>query len=350
MPLEIDIEKRFPDFTLAVHLSCENEVVGLLGASGCGKSLTLKCIAGIETPDRGRIAINGQTVFDSERGINIPVQSRRVGYLFQNYALFPTMTVWNNIASVIKRPKSERGEIVDEIIKTFQLEGVKDLYPRQISGGQQQRAALARILVSQPQVLLLDEPLSALDTHLRWKVEQEIMQVLENFQGPTIFVSHDRGEAYRISDKIAVMADGAIVSTGAKEDVFSSPKTLAAALITGCKNFSKAEKSGEFRVRATDWGVELCTQRAVPDGVKYVAVRARHFAFADRPDGENVFQCFVHRIIEDPFERIVEFSFGAGAEQSARLQFIVAKENSGEHEKGNCAVLVPADRIMLLEE
>ncbi|MCL2374513.1 MAG: ATP-binding cassette domain-containing protein, partial [Treponema sp.] len=212
MPLYIDIEKAFPSFNLSVRMECENEVVALLGGSGCGKSLTLKCIAGIVTPDKGRIVINGETVFDSEKRVNIPPQKRNVGYLFQNYALFPNMTVWNNIISVIKKPSAERAGIASAMIDLFQLDNVKKLYPRQISGGQQQRVALARILVSQPKILLLDEPFSALDSHLKWKVEQEISRVLETFNGTTILVSHDRGEAYRLSGRIAVMDKGEIES------------------------------------------------------------------------------------------------------------------------------------------
>jgi len=350
MSLYLDIEKTFPDFQLSVRLEGENEVVALLGNSGCGKSLTLKCIAGIEKPDRGRIVINGETVFDSEKRIHLPPQKRNVGYLFQNYALFPTMTVWNNIASVIRKPKSERAGIVADMIESFQLESVKNLYPNQISGGQQQRAALARILVSEPKIILLDEPFSALDTQLKWTVEQEITAVLSAFHGTTIFVSHNRDEVYRISDKIAVMHDGKIESSGTKEDIFESPKTLAAALMTGCKNISKAEKLDDFHVKAADWGVALKTERVVPDDINYIGVRAHHFRrVSAAAEEENTFSCRLHKTIEEPFEKIFVFSFDGGAENGVTLQFEQSKDICEAGDTTEFMLCVPADKIMCLE-
>ena len=351
MSLYVDIEKAFPDFKLSVRLEGQNEVIALLGGSGCGKSLTLKCIAGIEKPDKGRIVINGEVVFDSENHINLPPQKRHVGYLFQNYALFPTMTVWNNIFCVVKKPKNERHAIVNDIIKKFQLEGVKNLYPRQISGGQQQRTALARILVSEPRILMLDEPFSALDTHLKWRMEQEIASVLAEFRGVTVFVSHNRDEVYRISDRIAVMNDGRIESTGTKEDVFDSPKTLAAALMTGCKNISRAEKLDDFHAKAIDWGVTLKTERPVPDSVKYIGVRAHHFERVFETaseDEENIFQSHIHKKIADPFKKIFTFSFETDT-SGHELQLELSKDTCGDFDSGGFILRVPADKIVCLE-
>jgi len=348
LSLYVDIEKTFPDFKLSVQLEGGDDVVALLGSSGCGKSLTLKCIAGIEKPDKGRIIINDGIVFDSEKGVNLPPQKRCVGYLFQNYALFPTMTVWNNIACVIKKPKSQRHSIVEDIINKFQLESVKNLYPRQISGGQQQRTALARILVSEPRILMLDEPFSALDTHLKWRMEQEIASVLAEFDGTTVFVSHNRDEVYRLSDKIAVMNNGRIETTGTKKDIFDSPKTLAAALMTGCKNISKAEKLDDSHVKAIDWGIVLKTERVVPNNVKHVGVRAHHFRYIPETSNEdNTFPCHIHKIIEEPFEKTFMFSFGAGAD--VNLRFEISKEVCEKWDSKELRVCVPADKIMCLE-
>ena len=347
MSLYIDIEKTFPDFKLSMQLDSPNGVTALLGGSGCGKSLTLKCIAGIETPDKGIITINGEVVFDSEKRINLPPQKRHVGYLFQNYALFPTMTVWNNIFCVVRKTGNERREIVSGIIKKFQLESVKDLYPRQISGGQQQRTALARILVSEPRILMLDEPFSALDTHLKWHMEQEIASILAEFNGVTVFVSHNRDEVYRLSDKIAIMNNGRIESTGAKEEVFGSPKTLAAALMTGCKNISRAEKIDDFNVRALDWGIDLKTEKIVPDCIKHIGVRAHGFQLVTKTEKareENTFPCLAHKKIADPFKKIFIFSFNAEL-ASAELQLeLDAELNSKEF-----LLRIPADKIMCLE-
>ena len=351
MSLYVDIEMTFPDFRLSAQVECENEVIALLGGSGCGKSLTLKCISGIENPDKGRVVINGKTVFDKEKGINLPPQKRKVGYLFQNYALFPNMTVWNNIACVIQKPKNLRHEIVQGIIKKFQLDGVKNLYPRQISGGQQQRTALARILVSEPEILMLDEPFSALDTHLKWHMEQEVASVLEDFHGTAIFVSHNRDEVYRLSDKIAIMDDGRIETTGTKKDIFDSPRTLAAALMTGCKNISKAQKHDEFHVKATDWGIILRTDSVVPDSVKHVGVRAHHLqsVFVKEKNGDNIFPCQIHKAVDEPFEKIFVFSFATDANNGTKLQIELPKDVCGEWDSNEFLIRVPANKIMCLE-
>jgi len=353
MSLYLDIEKKFPDFSLSVSLEGKDEVVALLGNSGCGKSLTLKCIAGIEKPDRGRIVINGETVFDSEKRINLPPQKRNVGFLFQNYALFPTMTVWKNIASVINKTKSEKHRLVADMIKLFQLENVKNLYPSQISGGQQQRTALARILVSEPEIILLDEPFSALDTQLKWSVEQEVVSILESFHGTTIFVSHNRDEVYRISDKIAVMYDGNIETVGTNKDIFDSPKTLNSALMTGCKNISAAEKIDDNHIKALEWGVSLKTTSTVPDDIRYVGVRAHHFQRVSHIENdENTFYCNTHKVIDEPFEKVYLFSFDTNdtnSKSEKTLQFDVAKDILTNSDSKELILHIPEDKVMCLE-
>ena len=175
--------------------------------------MTLKCIAGIVTPDSGRIELNGRVLFDSEKKINLPPQKRKVGYLFQQYALFPNMTVEQNIETALRdRPKEERKRIAAEKIKAFHLEGLEKHKPSQLSGGQQQRTALARIIASEPEILLLDEPFSALDSELRFFMEKEVQRVINEFGQSTIIVTHNRGEAYRLSDNIATMENGRILS------------------------------------------------------------------------------------------------------------------------------------------
>ena len=192
MSLLVEIEKQLGNFHLDVRFQAETETLALLGASGCGKSMTLKCIAGIMTPDRGRIVLNDRVLFDSEAGIDLPPQQRRVGYLFQNYALFPTMTVEKNILCGIRSgSKAEKAAALSAALHRFRLEGLEKRYPAQLSGGQQQRVALARILCSQPEVILLDEPFSALDSYLKWDLELKLSDFLENFSGPILWVSHD---------------------------------------------------------------------------------------------------------------------------------------------------------------
>ncbi|MDR1622945.1 MAG: ATP-binding cassette domain-containing protein, partial [Synergistaceae bacterium] len=219
MSITVSIKKSFGDFTLDVMFEAESEVVGLLGASGCGKSMTLKCIAGVVRPDQGRIVVNGTPLFDSEKGIDLSPQKRRVGLLFQNYALFPNMTVEENISVVLKSEGLKSGgryprrfsggegvrDRAARLVEKFHLRGLERHYPGQLSGGQQQRAALARIMAGNPSILMLDEPLSALDSYLRWQLEEELLQILEEFEGTTLYVSHNRDEVFRLCKKVCVM-------------------------------------------------------------------------------------------------------------------------------------------------
>ena len=194
MSLYVDIEKRLGAFHLRARLEVQDETTALLGASGCGKSVTLKCIAGIMTPDRGRIVLNDRVLFDSEKKIDLTPQQRRVGYLFQQYALFPNMTVEQNILCGIRAgSRSEKRALAAEKLRMFRLEGLEKKHPAQLSGGQQQRVALARILCSEPQAILLDEPFSALDSYLKWNLELELTELLSGFRGPILWVSHDLG-------------------------------------------------------------------------------------------------------------------------------------------------------------
>ena len=195
--LKVNIQKKLKEFDLDVDFKLKKGCLGILGPSGCGKSMTLKSIAGIVDPDNGIVSLtmDKETVyFDSDRKINLKPQKRNVGYLFQNYALFPNMTVEENVA--IGLSKNDDEKIVTEMIKRFHLEGLEKRYPRQLSGGQQQRVALARILAYGPDVILLDEPFSALDTYLKEQLRIELVNMLKDSYGFSILVTHDRDEAF----------------------------------------------------------------------------------------------------------------------------------------------------------
>lgn len=265
MDLRVSIRKRLRDFTLEVAFRVRDEVFALFGASGCGKSMTLKCIAGIETPDCGSITLNGRTLYDSDKNINLPPQARRIGYLFQNYALFPNMTVAQNITFAATGDKLSK---LKQNIERFQLHGLENAYPNQLSGGQCQRVALARVLASHAEFLLLDEPFSALDSYLKWQLELELAQILKHYGG-AILVTHDRGEVFRLSDKVAVLHDGLISTVDSTQELFLNPKTLQAAILTGCK-VSRLRKIADNQFLAVDWDTILT---APPDS-KFVAVRA----------------------------------------------------------------------------
>lgn len=306
MAVFVDIEKNLGKFHLKIKFHVKNETLSLLGASGCGKTMTLKCIAGIEKPDKGQIVIDEKVVFDSEKGINLTPQERKVGLLFQNYALFPDMTVLQNICAGAKREKDRirRKERVQSVIDSFGLADLITQYPRQLSGGQQQRVALARILVSAPDVLLLDEPFSALDHHLRFQMEEEVRQVIRDFGKTVIFVSHDRDEVFRMTDQIAVMNDGMIEVCGEKQEVFKNPCTIAGARLTGCKNISRIKMLDKNRIVALDWGIELITKERF-DAAKYVGIRMHDIAAKGT---KNIVHCFVEEEIENPFSFVVMLS------------------------------------------
>ena len=207
----VNFKKRLGSFSLEVDFEAGNEVLALLGGSGCGKSMTLKCIAGIVTPDEGQIIVDGVTFFDSKRGINLRPQQRRTGLLFQNYALFPNMTTRQNIMTVFEHGagrNANKEERYQEIARRFFISGLEDHYPSQLSGGQQQRVALARIMASDPAVIMLDEPLSALDSFLHWQLELKLSRILREYSGTTIYVSHNRDEVYRLCDRVCVINEG----------------------------------------------------------------------------------------------------------------------------------------------
>ncbi|MGL4368443.1 MAG: sulfate/molybdate ABC transporter ATP-binding protein, partial [Spirochaetota bacterium] len=253
MALSVDIKKRLGRFQLAVRFDMEDEIIALFGSSGCGKSVTLRCIAGIMTPDEGRIVLDGRTLFDSERKIDLVPQERRVGYLFQHYALFPNMTVEQNITAVI-RGREQKRERTRTLLRRFQLENVRSQLPSQLSGGQQQRAALARILASEPQTLLLDEPFSALDSYLRAQLEQELWDTLAGFGGAVVWVSHDRDEVFRNCKRVCVIDSGSSMPVVSPHELFVNPRTISAARLSGCKNII-AVTPGESSVLVEDWGV-----------------------------------------------------------------------------------------------
>ena len=235
MSLLVDIKKDFGRFRLDAAFETDSgSVMGLLGASGCGKSVTLKCVAGIEKPDEGRIVLDGRVLFDSAKRIDLTPQQRRVGYLFQNYALFPNMTLAQNIAVGV-RDRAKRKETVARLVKAFYLEGSEGKYPRQLSGGQQQRTALARILASEPEALLLDEPFSALDSYLKWQVELELAELLDTFPGPVLFVTHDRDEVHRLCGRVCVLDSGRAQEVRSVEELFSALEHCPPACFRGAR-------------------------------------------------------------------------------------------------------------------
>ena len=328
--LIVDIEKVLPDFYLKVSFSADHQPLGLLGGSGAGKSMILRCIAGIETPTRGKIILNGRVLFDSEQGINIPSRERRIGFVVQNYALFPHMTVAQNIAFGL--PKGISGTVIKQQVESklidVQLSGFGDRYPSQLSGGQQQRVAIARALSSQPEALLLDEPFSALDTFLRSQLEQQMIETLADYQGVTLFVTHSMEEAYRVCPNLLVMESGKIIQNGTRHDVFERPATVTAAQLTGCKNFSTAVAVESGQIEAVDWGCNLQVVDTIPEKLSHVGIRAHHITFTDDSSQNNTFRCWLARATETPHRMtlFLKLHSSPSASDDYHLQAEVFKE------------------------
>lgn len=303
MGLIVDIKKRLKGFTLNVKFEENNEVLGLLGSSGAGKSMTLRCIAGIDTPHSGRIILNGRVLFDSEKKINLPIRERKVGFLFQNYALFPHINVEENIGFGLQKniPEKEKQDIINKKIEDMHLKDMGKRYPFELSGGQQQRVALARALVVEPEILLLDEPFSALDEHLRSFIINQFKDDISGFSGTTVFVTHNREEAYELCKNIIILSEGRVNTIGNREDIFNTPSTLESAKLTGCKNISRAKKINSNSIEAIDWNCTLTLDQEAKNNLSYAGIRAHYLELAGEDGLENTFTCFPAFISESLF-------------------------------------------------
>ncbi|MGM9537782.1 MAG: sulfate/molybdate ABC transporter ATP-binding protein [Candidatus Onthomonas sp.] len=300
MALELTVKKQLAGFPLDLSLTSDSRRIGILGPSGCGKSMTLKMLAGVVAPDGGRIQVDGWLLYDSEKRISLPPRARKVGYLFQNYALFPAMTVAQNIAAGLRCPKRERQARVDGLIRRFRLEGLENRRPGQISGGQQQRTALARMMAAEPETILLDEPFSALDLALRETVQAELLEFLSDYPGQVIMVSHSLEELYRFCDFLAVMERGRLLTAGDRDRVFQSPGSVPVARLVGCENILPAKRVDEHHLLLTDWGVTLTTAWQVPENATALGVRAQAPGPASEP-GENRIPVLLRSRTETPF-------------------------------------------------
>jgi len=348
MSLEVCIEKKLNGFTLHAEFTAGNTATALLGASGCGKSMTLRCIAGIVKPDKGRIVLDGTVLFDSERHIDLPPQQRGVGLLFQNYALFPNMTVEQNILCGLKaeKDKAARKARCAEMLRAMRLEELANRRPAELSGGQQQRTALARILVGKPKILMLDEPFSALDSYLREEVEGEVGNLLAGFEGTALLVTHNRDEAYRLCPDMVVMDRGRVLRTGATKAVFADPGSTAAARLTGCKNILPCTRVDKHTVRLAAGNLLLTTTLPVPDGCTAVGIRAHDFAPC-AADAQNALPVRAVSTSENPFDWNIIFQLPGGT----NLWWKVSKTTlTAEEPAAPACLAAPPESIMPLAD
>ncbi len=277
--LHVDIEKRFPDIAIRarfVQAADGFHVSALFGPSGCGKTTILRCIAGLERPEWGRVRWGDDVWSDSDRCVHVQPQRRRVGFLFQDYALFPHLNVAQNIAFGLPR-NAETRKAVGEIVERFRLAGLDGRRPRELSGGQQQRVALARAVIRSPRLLLLDEPLSALDATTRQQVRGELRRMLVEGGMPTLLVTHDPIEAITLADRVLVMHEGGILQQGSTEEVFSRPANLDVAGIVGVETVQTGEvisvEKGTAGVRVGEAVLHAVIREAVGKRVD-VCIRA----------------------------------------------------------------------------
>jgi molybdate ABC transporter permease protein len=301
--LQIQVERELESFALKVAFNSFNGTVGLLGASGAGKSMTLRIIAGITTPDRGRIVLDDRVLFDSDTKVNLPAAQRRIGVVFQDYALFPHLTVAENVGFGLRNlPKADRKSEVERQLASLQILELANRFPREISGGQRQRVAIARCMAVHPDALLFDEPFAALDPHLRRQTEEQLRRTLADYAGPVVFVTHDMEEAFRFCTDLLVLDRGSVIASGPKHQLFEDPRTVVAARLTGCKNIVPATSVGENRVSISAWGCELVTAKPIGANLTHIGYRSHQIRFFPDGSGENVFACWLVNASEAPHE------------------------------------------------
>lgn len=307
--------------------------------------MTLKCIAGIESPDEGEIVLNGRTLFNSKKKINIAPQYRKVGLLFQSYALFPNMTLKENIFIGIPKDKDNKEKIVKQVIHDFSLQGLEDNYPHQLSGGQQQRVALARMIVNEPEILMLDEPFSALDEYLKWQMERELTDIIGKHSGEIIYVSHNKDEVFRLSDVIAVINNGKIEELSDKSNLFYNPKSIYSATLTGYKNISRAKKIDDNRVLAIDWNLELeCSD--IEQDIEYIAIQEQDIHICYDIDEENTFRLDIVDIVENINSNIFILS-NSNISKSYIYMEVPKKDLNNIKYKDNIHTKIDREKILL---
>jgi molybdate transport system ATP-binding protein len=301
--LKVSITKTLNNFTLNSDFTISSGITGIIGPSGCGKSVTLQCIAGLQTPDYGEIILNEQAFFQTNKQINVKTKDRNIGYVFQQYALFPHLTVYQNIAyGLTHDKKSEKKAKVASILEKVQLSGYENHYPNQLSGGQQQRVALARTLITKPNLLLLDEPFSALDHHIKQLLEQELLSIIKkHYSGIVLFVTHDMEEAYRLCDHVLLYEKGKIVQTGETKKVFKKPANVKAATIIGCKNIFPINS-----IYVTEDGA-TCTIKGTPlkaleqpgnNNPSHIGIHAETIQFVEKTANvENAFDFTISELV-----------------------------------------------------
>ncbi|WP_340820191.1 ABC transporter ATP-binding protein [Methanolobus sp. WCC4] len=346
-------------FTLDAQFEVGDELVVFFGRSGSGKTTALQCISGLLEPNGGKIIVNGNVYFDCHKRINLPVQQRSLGYVFQSYALFPHMDVKKNIAYGLKGwSESDKEERVTEMLQMLEIEGLENNYPSQLSGGQKQRVALARALAPKPDILLLDEPFSALDRVVRMKLREKIKEIQRELKIPVLFITHNHVEAFTIADKIVIFHDGRVQQIGTPEDVFYHPENKHVAELVGLTNiFEDSMVTGDDEMAGTiTIGCEnMAITASRPDGT----IKER-ISWGIRPENmrvlplddkttinENVFPAIVKSIVNKGSSKVLALKVKEHSE------LLIAEIGNQSFEglelktEDECLVSMERDRIVL---
>ena len=353
--LEIVVEKSLENFKLAVQLRAGCGAMGLLGASGAGKSMTLRMIAGVATPDKGRIVLNGRVLFDSALRVSISPARRRIGVVFQDYALFPHMTVAENVAfGLHELSEADRTAKVRLQLDRMHIAELANRYPKEISGGQRQRVAIARCMAIEPGALLLDEPFAALDPHLRRQMEEQLRATLRRYNGVVLFVTHDMEEAFRFCSELLVLDEGRVIASGPKHDLFEQPRSVVTARLTGCKNIVAVTQTGANHIDVEAWGCELSFSGSHAGAIRHVGYRSHHFRFQQNAAGVNVFPCWLVETSEAPHEMTLYLRLHRAPQHDdpPHLQADIPKEQwrALSRQQQPWQIQVVPDRLLLLED
>ncbi len=356
--LQVNIKKALPGFNLEVDFSVNQEILAILGPSGSGKTMTLKCIAGLIRPDEGHIELNGKVLFDSVARISLPTQERKVGFVFQNYALFPHLTVDENIAyGICHQSKYEVKTRVSQLLGMMGIEGLRQRYPGQLSSGQQQRAALARALSHNPEVLLLDEPFSALDSMRRERLEFELLALHHFYKGDILFVTHDLAQGYKLGSRIGVYEAGHMVQCDSKQNVILSPSNRIVARLTGVKNLMEGYitgiKDSDAWVMVPELGEPLRIRNgniknASMNRQVTIGIRPEYIRPTDHP-GENTILCALIQVVEEVTS--IDYYFRASTDTSARytLEARLSKSEARDIFYGQSYYLyMPPERLAII--
>lgn len=328
MIIKANISSKLDKFNAKFSFESSSDRIGILGESGAGKSLLLKFLAGIYNPDKGEIWLDDKCLYSTEKKINVKPQDRNIAYMFQNYALFPTMSVRQNIEIVVKGTREEKKEKADKLLKKFHIQELAGRKPGELSGGQQQRVALARVLAYEPAIILLDEPFSALDQGLKEILQLELENMLKDYAGKVIMVSHSMEELYKFSNELMVVSDGKIVEKGNKQELFHSPKTVKAARLIGINNILKVKPLEKNQIKLVNWDLSIEVLKRDVNNISSIGIRDEGFIPIWEKDyqGTNIIDIKVVDIYESMNQVKVFFNVSDGLEENSRYKFILDRK------------------------